>query len=141
MSEPIGTAVICQQCEDFTLVLPGSKEEMRAALESRGWRPYGTGVTPLAEENADRGWFECARCTNELIETRLNRISHDVLAALGIEMSWVVIRSADRPEDYLRLMPPDSETVQVEIEHARTHREMRELLKNHLSAAFGRKSS
>ena len=66
-------AIFCEQYEDGVVIFPSSEDELRGRLEEQGWASYGTGVTPLAEENAKRRHFACRRCTNELIEQRLNR--------------------------------------------------------------------
>jgi hypothetical protein len=138
MSEPLGTAVICEQCEDVTFLHPAANEEMLANLEAIGWRPYGTGVTPLADENAKAGRFECRRCTNELVDQLLNRLAGETVRELNVQHGWMVIRSADTPSDYLRILSPEK-TVQLEIEHFKTDREMRDALRASLADALGLK--
>jgi len=100
--------------------------------------PYGTGVTPLGEENAQRGEFSCARCTNELLEQRLNRIAGEAVRGLGLEHGWIVVRDQNSPNDHLRIKRGE-EWVQVPFEHRKTDREMREELTKSISNVLSAK--
>jgi len=135
MSNYLGNALFCEQCEEGIVISAGSAEELRARLEEQGWAPYGTGVTPLAEENARRGQFACRRCTNELVEERLNRIAAETIKDLGIECGWVVIRDQNTPHDFLRLRRGE-QTSQLVFEHRKTDREMREQLAKDILVAL-----
>lgn len=104
MSDFVGTYVFCQQCEEAIVISASSLADLQAKLEVLGWAPYGAGVTPLAEENAQRGEFACRRCANELVQQRLERIARETLRALGVECQWWVIRDQNSPNDVLRVM-------------------------------------
>ncbi len=135
MSNYLGNALFCQQCEEGIVISASWPDEFRARLDEQGWAPYGTGVTPLAEENAQRGEFACRRCTNELVERRLNRIAAETIKGLGLECGWWVIREQNSPNDFLRITQGDKVT-QIAFEHRRTDREMREELTKAISAAL-----
>jgi hypothetical protein len=135
MSEHVGHTILCEQCEEEITVDGRSKDELRSRLEEQGWAPYGTGVTPFAEENAERGQFACPRCTNESLDERLNRIARDAINALDLECAWVVIRDQNSASDFLRIRRGDK-TVQIAFEHHKTDREMRDELVKRISAAL-----
>lgn len=135
MSEYLGNAIFCQQCEDGLVISAQSKEELRNRLQEQGWAPYGTGVTPMAEENAERGEFACPRCTNELVDQRLERLAKETIDKLGVECTWTVIRDANSPDDHVRIKRGD-QTVQISFEHFKTDREMREELSKRISASL-----
>ena len=135
MSKYVGDAIFCQQCEEGIVISARSKNELRTRLEEQGWAPYGTGVTPLAEENAERGEFACPRCTNELVDQRLNRLAKQTIDGLGMECNWMVVRDANSPNDFLRITS-GGRTLQIPFEHFKTDREMREHLGKQLSAAL-----
>jgi hypothetical protein len=135
MSSALGLAVICEQCEEVTFLLPDSDDGMRARLDAIGWAPYGTGITPFAEENAAAGMYACPRCTNELVDGRLNRLAAAAIRDLAIPHPWVVVRSADEPSDFLRVIRPEG-AVQVEFASFKTDDEMREAIKRQLVRAL-----
>jgi hypothetical protein len=135
MSNYLGNALFCQQREEGIVISASSPEELRVRLEEQGWAPYGTGVTPLAEENVKRGEFSCRRCTNELVEQRLNRIAAETIKSLHLECEWWVIRDQNSPNDFLHVKRADK-IAKVTFEHRRTDREMREELAKAISAAL-----
>jgi hypothetical protein len=138
MSNYLGNALFCQQCEEGIVVSASSLEELRARLEEQGWAPYGSGVTPFAEENAQRGEFSCPGCTKELVEQRLNRIAGEVMKGLGLEHGWLVIRDQNSPTDHLRIRRGE-DWVQIPFEHRKTDREMRDELAKSVSNALSAK--
>ncbi len=113
----------CEQCEAQEAFAGTTKAELRANLAAAGWEPYGTGVTPLAEESGERGMFSCPRCSNELQDQRLHRLGADVVHDLGLADSWLVVRTGDSPNDYFRVLRRDA-PVQVAFEHFKTDREI-----------------
>jgi hypothetical protein len=128
--------VTCQQCETTATFHASDTHDLRHKVDEAGWAPYGTGVTPLAEElSGSRGHFSCPRCTSELTDARLKRLGAEIMKDLGLAYDWIVVRTAESPIDYFRLFRP-GKPVQVEFEQLRTDRETRNELREKIVRAL-----
>lgn len=129
-------AIRCQQCDESIVVDATTSDLLRAELDQADWAPFGSGVTPFAEENAARGEFTCPRCSSEGIDQRLHRIAARAIEVLGIQHSWLVVRTGESSVDHFRVMAPEG-TVQVEFEHRKSDQAMLDVLCCRLTSALG----